>query len=446
MPAATLAISSLLAFAGCFQAESVVDLARLPLERVGCVRVITSQSPETDRAFAEKEGTLALARSVGHRGRLARLWLAGGHPRAKLRAYFDGSIVPAFAERLSTGFEDGRPPLLSFWTFGPDRAAGARVSYPPLLYRSEADVTISSAVSAYEIELVEDEPTEQASLPPLAQSASFDLPSVEIPAGESRPLGEADGEGTVELLTLIPEIFTDGDLATSRLRVTFDGAPAPQIDIPLEHLFARTKLSVPLDGLAVRLAETEMQLRLPMPFARGCRVEIRNDGARAVKLRATAEVSRAPLSPQSLRLSIREWKATGNSVAIAQVRGSGHWLGFTCRGNTNAGAIAAGHLVVEADGAVAYRSISMASAFDGGETFGQGAYLTIGVGLSEVAESSFHGICLRLTRPIRYQQSLRAAAMLPPGASAEMSGASFAYERAAAPPKAAPVGASGTAR
>ncbi|MBL8695724.1 MAG: DUF2961 domain-containing protein [Planctomycetes bacterium] len=446
MPAVSFALSSLLAVAGFCQAESVVDFARLPLERVGRVRVITSQSPEADRTFAEKEGTLALTRSVGHRGRLARLWLVGGHPRAKLRAYFDGSIVPAFAERLAIGFEDGRPPLLSFWTFGPDRAAGARVSYPPLSYRSEANVTISSAVTAYEIELVEDEPTEQASLPPLAQSASFDLPSVEIPPGEARPLGEADGEGTVELLTLIPEVFTDGDLATSRLRITFDGAASPQIDASLEHLFARTKLSVPLEGLAVRVAEAELQLRLPMPFARGCRVELRNDGARTVKLRATADVSRGSLTPQSLRLSIREWKSSGSAIPLAQVRGGGHWLGFTCRSNTGASAIASGHLVVEADGAVAYRSISMASAFDGGETFGKNPYLTIGVGLTEVEESSFHGLCLRLTRPIRYQQSLRAAAMLPSGVSAEMSGASFGYERAAPAPKAAPVGASGTSR
>ncbi len=420
----------LLAFAPAAQAESLIDFARLPVARTGVVRFHSSDRLAASPVRRTEAGTIELAATKGDRGRVARIWLDGGHPRAKLRAYFDGAVVPAMAERIGIGFDDGRPPLGAFWSFDPLRAAGARVTYPPLLYRRSARVTISSALRGFEIEFVENEGSELVTLPILDASVTNDLPSIEIGPGESKDLGAAGGKGTVREFAIVPETFVEEDLDALRLRIFVDGETMPSIEGSLAQLYARPVGAGTVDAVGVVVSEREVRWRLPMPFHAGIRAEIRNDGPRTVRLRGSAVLDPASPLPGSRRLRVRSFSGTasaGSPCAVEQRSGKGHWIGLTTRIEAKGPDVAAGRLVVVADGEEVYRSVSLASAFDAGDRFGTEIHTSLGSGVSWIGEAAFVAYSFRLTRPIPFRESLSVHLELPGAEPVALSGASFLY-------------------
>jgi DUF2961 family protein len=423
------------------QSDDFVDMRRLALLRSGEVRVFTSVTEPESARRPDAAGTYTLAESHGRFGRVARLWLMGGHERAKLRVFTDGQGVARISERIGIGFEDGRPPLLPFWSFDVDRAAGARVTYPPVLYQRGAAVTVSTRIDAYEIELVENEETELATLSGTKTKKSLDIESVEVQPGETRQLGPGDDMGGILLkLSLIPEALTDEDLPLVRLRITVDGEAAPGIDAALGRLFAHPVRGTTISGHAIEVSAAAMTLRLPVPYSRSLKIEIVNTGPRVVRVRGSVEGGPEPLGPKSARLRIREREGeakAGSPFVIDEGQGRGHVVGFTLRMETADPAVADGCVGVDADGALAYRSVSLRSAFDAGPEFAKEAHATVGAGVSHVSESSLTAFCFRVSRAIPFRRSFRQWVAVPMKEPVKMSAVSFVYEApSSAPPPA----------
>jgi hypothetical protein len=173
-----------------------------------------------------------------------------------------------------------------------------------------------------------------------------------------------------------------------------------------------------------------MRLKLPIPFANGCKVEIENRGAHAVKLKANAKLNRDPLIADTRRLRIREFDGeapAGQKVIVGEGDGTGHVVGMTLRLEGDLANLTGAHVGIESDGSLAYRSISLASAFDGGSDFGKVGYTTLGSGFSIAGEKSISGFSLRLGRPIPFEHSYREWIEAPMGGRLKASGAFFVY-------------------
>jgi hypothetical protein len=108
--------------------------------------------------------------------------------------------------------------------------------------------------------------------------------AIQIPPGEVRVLGEAAGAGIVRhlwmTLTSIPG--EPQELCRTVLRIYWDGEASPSVEVPLGDFFGlgfglrRNFVSLPLqmspqDGKG-------MNCWFPMPFARGARFEVENQG------------------------------------------------------------------------------------------------------------------------------------------------------------------------
>jgi hypothetical protein len=107
---------------------------------------------------------------------------------------------------------------------------------------------------------------------------------VPVSPGETRVLGEIEGPGCVRhiWMTLMSLPEEPHDLRTTVLRIFWDAEPSPSVEVPLGDFFGvgfglrRNFVSLPLqmspqDGKA-------MNCWFPMPFARGARFELENQG------------------------------------------------------------------------------------------------------------------------------------------------------------------------
>lgn len=319
--------------------------------------------------------------------------------------------MPAIDDRLGSAFEEGHPPFLTAWAFAPGRAAGARASYGPIAYTRGATVTLSTRIEAFEVEFLRDEGLDASNFPHLPKTATHALPEIQVDPGEVKVLGAVpEGEGTLETLALLAPAWTEEMLQNVWLRIFVDGEPSPGIEARLESLFGRSAAADAFDGVAFVNTEKELRMRLPVPFASGVRIELDNRGKAAVSISAEAVLNRDPLLFSTRRLRVREWGGTvkpGVPCEILRSSRGGHFVGFTARFERGVKPILGTHLHIEADGDLAYRSVNLASVFDGGDEFARAPYTTVGAGLSHVSESHVMGHCWRLSRIVPYEKSLR---------------------------------------
>lgn len=409
------------------QSDDLFDLAGLASLRGGAVRTFTSDTSRASAARPDPSGTFPIAASRGGPGRVARLWLLGGDPRARLRLFSDDTVVPTLNERIGVAFEEGRRPLLSLSTFSPAKAAGARASYPSMPYRRETSVTVSSLGAAYEVELVEDEPPR---MPPDPSSGpkTFELPLISLAPGETGILGEAVDSGTIRSLTISPDLMADEDLSAVSLRVFVDGETAPSIDAPLDLLFGSPTRTVRISTPGLRVSDRAMTLELPIPFSNGVRIEVANGAARPVRARGAVSVSRDLLTQSTGRLHVvvrRGEAREGAPYVVDEGDGAGRLIGLAVRFPAGAQA-RRGRVTAEADGTTVYRSVSLASAFDGGEAFGTTSYATVGAGASVAADKSFLAFALRVNRAIAFRRHFRQTVETA-GEPMPLASASFVY-------------------
>jgi len=424
-------LACLLAASPLVSDEDAAELRRLAWLRTGEVRIFTSRAPLPRANRADLAGTFPIVESVGHDGRLARAWFEGAHDRAKLRFFADGTRIADVAERVGEGFAEGRPPLLPFWSFAPDRASGAYVTYPPISYRRGLSVTMSTLPDAYEIELVEREETDHMQLPGDDRTSTFDLPALAVEAGTTGVLGKYEGSGGTLLdLALIPDALVDEDLALVRVRIFVDGEKEPGISASMRGLFARPHKSVTYTTRALSVSDTEMHLRLPVPFDRSIRLEIENGGPRAVKLHGTGSLCGYPPGPRSVRLRVRERSGEVSSrqpFAVDDGIGMGHVVGLVAEIGAEPASFQTGSLEIEADGDPVYRSVSLASAFDGARTFGKQVHTTIDAGVTRVGDDGVCAFVLRTSRAIPFERSFHQRLAVASATPVKVSTVAFAY-------------------
>lgn len=260
---------------------------------------------------------------------------------------FDGETRPRLdvaATALFTGHTAGFPaPLVG----DAARSTGGSYSYVPLCFATSLKIRATGGAPGtgwYQLEALVGPHgaavDERPATPGMLTAATSALGRVErhpaaaprsslrqsLSAGQ-RATASVGGSGIVRFVRVRVEPFTIETLQALQLRVTADGGPRPQIDLPLAAVFG--------DGLEVRTVKSLAfgedpaahagYLALPIPFAHGLRIELVAGRPAVVALDAWTGTS--PTAGERLYGERRvETTTVGRDFTILDAVGSGRMV------------------------------------------------------------------------------------------------------------------------
>jgi hypothetical protein len=274
-----------------------------------------------------------------------------------IRIYVDDLLTPAFVGPLAD--------LGTAAPFGPSLAgitSGALLSYTPISFNERVRIVLDglSPLGGYfygiDVRLLErgtrsfssrlhEDPAYAAAcallaagVPPAGEALAAwptDV-SFELLPGRQTTIFTDGAAGTIRQLRFEFDAIDQSQLSALHLGITYDAAAEPAVDVPLDALFAcRERLAgwqtLPLQVSydAPRLTAT---LHLPMPFAQGVQVAVRNDGAAPVAVRANVLIERVlPPEPwgylHARCFAVSGPQPPGSRFEVLNVNGRGRYVG-----------------------------------------------------------------------------------------------------------------------
>lgn len=240
-------------------------------------------------------------------GALVRLWMTlwtitdAPPDRERLLVWVDDDPEPVIDAPLAEVIDGSASPI-----FEPPFGAGARdhlAWYYPVVFGSKLIVALDGIGP---LDLVYHQSTVRLDATPSPRAAPAEALPARASAAAALEERALDGAPSVADVTLMPseirEVLSLAGPATIRalrargqldgviLRIRWDGAPDPAIELPLRELFAAA-LDPPDPGSPQLLVDGDaLVLRLPMPFETGASVELENRGAADAALELIAHV------------------------------------------------------------------------------------------------------------------------------------------------------------
>lgn len=276
---------------------------------------------EVLRVYVDDLSAPALVIPVADLGTAAPLLapLAGRYSAATL------SYVPiAFQQRLWVTLDNLCPLGGYYYHVDVQCSTDTTVSLSPRL-----DETPAFAAAAALIAQAGENPNDGYTL------AVADSP-FELPPQTTTTVLARDTGGTVELIAFS---LAEGDAAalrSVRLRVLYDDADEPAIDVPLDAFFGLREGVAPFATLPMRVQVADGRIALacylPAPFASRVRVALRNLGTQSVRLNATIGVDNAlPPEPwgylHARYAAVAGAQPADSQFAALRVRGRGRYVG-----------------------------------------------------------------------------------------------------------------------
>jgi hypothetical protein len=158
----------------------------------------------------------------------------------------------------------------------------------------------------------------------------------EFPPQTTTAIFEDAAAGTIVLLQFAFDTVTQSQLTGLHLRMYFDGAATPAVDVPLdafcggrEQLASFKTLPLCVDRKGKRLT---VSWYLPMPYAEHARLELQNNGSQTLALRASVAVDRTlPPKPwgylHARFTAVEGPQPTGSQFEVLGVDGRGRYVG-----------------------------------------------------------------------------------------------------------------------
>lgn len=168
----------------------------------------------------------------------------------------------------------------------------------------------------------------------LAEESLHEAEVMELAPGESVSLFDLSGAGRIDALALEildpqgGEFLQEEILRNLRMRMWWDGARRPSVDVPVGDFFCNPLYHRHYTSYFMGLIDGQYVTRLPMPFRRGARGQIINMGDVPVRLRSGFQQSD---DPGHGRLFHANWAASttsGKPFRMLQTNGTGHYVGL----------------------------------------------------------------------------------------------------------------------
>jgi hypothetical protein len=284
-------------------------------------------------------------------GVLSRIFFADiGFSAERIRIYVDDMATPAYDASIAEWANIDRA-LAPPWT---GATSGGLVSRAPIVYQRSLRVLLddlrSDALYYYHVGIqrggvsqtvpLESSGAELVRLFDQVRHAS-DAPVVQlrdalVEAGETLALLDETGSGTVKQLNIS---FRDGSITVLRdlaLRIIWENAEAPALDLPLATLFGCRDQAISFDtlplALEVRGSSVELEASWPMPFFEHARIDIVNRGRESRQVSARVAWSRDAVAPESMHFHAQTHEnvapfADAARYTVAAMRGPGKYVG-----------------------------------------------------------------------------------------------------------------------
>ncbi len=281
--------------------------------------------------ITRKEGDLSVLAEINGPGCIWRIWSATASAGGHVKIYLDGSTTPVTDLPL-IGYFDGktapfnRPNLVYILKdAGPDTPPGFD-NYTPIPFQKSCKIVAEpnwgnyyqftytkfppgTVVPTFHTDLSAEDSAalDQASdilghcgqPPPAGPGTQTETPTVKVPAGGSAVVADLSGAEAITDLRVKLDLPKDPEaqrifLRQMVIRITWDGQKEPAVWSPLGDFFgfvggADTFQSFPM-GL---LPDGTFYSDWYMPFAKGAKIELENDGDKPVSTAWT--ISHAPL-------------------------------------------------------------------------------------------------------------------------------------------------------
>ena len=215
-----------------------------------------------------------------------------------LQLFFDGEATPRFDEPAPDLFTGRDPRYPQPLVLDSPNSSGGNVSYVPFCFAHSLKVRTTGAPSDVSgwwqaNVLLAPAGTPVRTYDPKASLGAFatrlahgaDPPSNRPDAAGDRTLA-LGGAGTLRHLRFTVAPFDTATLQALTLRITADGASAPQVEVPLADAFGDGLTARPVHALAFGMDPDKGTgyLALPVPFRRGVRVEVAGAAAAHVRV------------------------------------------------------------------------------------------------------------------------------------------------------------------
>lgn len=294
-------------------------------------------------------------------GCIYRMWatfdLNHGNPTNRFRVYFDGEAVPRIDTTLGDFFSGTNAPFVFPLTGDENVSSGGYFSYVPLPYTSRCKITVSDIQRPFYYNFTyhcldssdgvetwtgAEDLTDVMSMwtsvgvdpniydePPSVIQGVVDIP----PSGVTNLVVCSDA-GTVSAFKIDPEVVTTNLLTNLWIRMTWDGAPEPQVYAPLGEFFGAGFGEHEVRSLPIGMScSNAYYCYFPMPFWNDAEIQLENKGPEGVSNVAYevtvvsntyekacaghfyAEANRAELTPEN------------RDYIVLDEEGSGHYVG-----------------------------------------------------------------------------------------------------------------------
>jgi hypothetical protein len=331
-------------------------------------------------SYLRKEGNALVIAELKGPGAITRIWTPTPID-APIEFYIDGERRPRIVMPFDQLFSGTRGPFT-----GPlvGRGAGGYWSYVPIEFARSVKVLVRApTLQFYQLNYalyppgtrlrstgVPPSPTLQAD----PEGRTVTSQAVLAP-GRSVTLFETDRPGRITSLRLGPASAFAGDARDIDIRISWDGAARPAVEMPAAEFFAYSFGDPATRSLLLGTDNDTNYVRLPMPFSRSAKIELvsRRTGGAPLPIRAELTVSDRGRSADEAYFHARWNRETrarrGVPFPMLDVSGRGQLVGFTLQvqgavpGDTG---FFEGDDVVTIDGRRAIHGTGTEDAFNGG--------------------------------------------------------------------------------
>jgi hypothetical protein len=220
-------------------------------------------------------------------GVLRTLWFTsavdgnGPLPEKLVRFYFDDEATARITVDADALFAGTKTPFVKPLVAGNQESSGGFASWAPLVYRRRLRITTEVRAGFYQafydtfpadwdVASSRESAVAGGLVARFAQTGFSTLPLAEVPLEHA-----IEGEGTIDVLRFEPEAPpSTSELQSARIRIWFDGALDPQVDVPLGMFFGSGLGEADVRALAWTMAPGRYESRFPMPFWKGARLAV----------------------------------------------------------------------------------------------------------------------------------------------------------------------------
>lgn len=310
-----------------------------------------------------KNGQCILADLKGP-GVVSRFWFTSDPHQTTIHFYFDGETEP----RLSLKWDIMGSGILPVNV--PPLAMAEQIcwrSFLPIPYSKSLLITVDDAGYAYGTapkfyyqvnwnSLPKGQTVESFSLPALDQNrALIDsicsdwekmnfsvIPDVKqegtLPPGKTLNLFSAERQGTIRGISIKPD-FSKASSAPARaallrdlvLNIYWDGAEKPSVSVPFGDFFGSMWQRWAGQSMLFGMDQGSFFCRWPMPFLKGARIELENQGTIPVPVEWGVSFDEAPVSPDAgyfhAAFNRSGANAAGSPHTVLQTSGDGKYVG-----------------------------------------------------------------------------------------------------------------------